>query len=88
LFVNQSLGRQASNHQQPATSNALPSAGLDLRQDRLQSTGLGSTARIPVPFDRKLLEEQSCECYSAAVMEYEKTFGFTPRTKTRVTPVD
>lgn len=38
--------------------------------------------------DRALLEQQSCECYAAAVGYYEAAFGFTPRAKERATPID
>jgi CRP-like cAMP-binding protein len=38
--------------------------------------------------DRPLLEEQSCECYATAVEQYEVAFGFAPRAKERVTPID
>jgi CRP-like cAMP-binding protein len=38
--------------------------------------------------NRRLLESQSCECYAAAVGHYEAAFGFSPRTKQRVTPID
>jgi CRP-like cAMP-binding protein len=38
--------------------------------------------------DRALLDTQSCECYAAAVGYYQAAFGFAPRAKTRITPVD
>jgi CRP-like cAMP-binding protein len=38
--------------------------------------------------DRALLESQSCECYAASVGQYETAFGFAPKAKGRVTPVD
>jgi CRP-like cAMP-binding protein len=38
--------------------------------------------------DRRLLELQSCECYAASVEHYETAFGFAPRAKERITPVD
>jgi CRP-like cAMP-binding protein len=38
--------------------------------------------------DRALLESQSCECYASSIGYYEATFGFAPRAKSRLTPID
>lgn len=46
-----------------------------------------SRGRVRV-LDRALLEAQSCECYASSVGHYEAAFGFAPRAKSRVTPID
>ena len=38
--------------------------------------------------DRKLLEEQSCECYRTSVEEYERALGFAPIAKGRSAEID
>jgi len=38
--------------------------------------------------DRKLLEEQSCECYRTSVEEYQRALGFAPVAKGRRAEID
>jgi CRP-like cAMP-binding protein len=74
-FLGLMLGARRATINQ-AMSNLTNSGSIEHRRGRVRV------------LDRELLESQSCECYAMSVEHYETAFGFTPRAKTRVTPVD